>query len=231
MNEHNAPPSSADISVSAATQGLQRRAALLKGLRAGGVAAAGGVSLNAFAARVVAPNGKGCTVSAQVSAAVSMGITSSIAPAPCGGFAPGSLVQADPVAFEAPKKQDYSISAGGAKLLVSDTYVVVQDAAVNGNGKSGTKLSAKGWPNLDVAPGRATVATLFGGSDAAPLLYVLSLRNDLSYFVAAYFSAALAVQPAGTSHVPFTTEDVKRYYNGGSLSAEAISLFRLVCVG
>jgi hypothetical protein len=228
MSQLNADSPQPDADRPAQPHALQRRVALLKGLRAGGVAAAGVVSLNSHAARVVGPNGKQCTFSAQVSAAVSNSATMSAAP--CGGYAPGSLYQSDPANLSVSKTSETSINAPGLKLSVADTYVIVQTTGNGAAPSDPVRLTAKGWPSLGVLPGRATMANLFGGTDGSPLLYVLSLRNDLSYFVAGYFSAALSLQPASMSHVPFTTDDVVRYYNGGNPRPEAVSFLRMVCV-
>lgn len=207
---------------------LARRSALMKALRAGGVAAAGGVSVNAFASRIVTSAGTQCTVSGQASAIVSKA-ANDMNSAPCAGFAPGSLFTQ--TSYTVPSAGNFSLAVGNARLEVTDTYVGVQTGALDST--SGVKLAVKGWPEV---PGvaivaRARIVDIFGSLDSTPLLYALYRNDDLSYFVAAYLSALLSVAPSGKTRVPFPASDVQRYFNNGTPDLNAVTLYRLVCVG
>lgn len=203
-----------------------RRAALVKGLRAGGVVVAGGASLNAFAARVAASDGTQCTVSGQTSAAISN--PSNAKTAPCAGFRPAHFFTA--VAYTAASEADYNMTtADGRKMLITPDFIAVQISGLNGS-----KLTPVNWSSVGagVALTAATVRTIFPlGTDTTPLLYALSRQDDLSFFIAAYFSASSASTPALSTRLPFGAADVVAQYGAnGTLNADAVKLYRLVCV-
>ncbi len=225
MNTPNPHPPESAEALNTHARAVARRAALVKGLRAGGVAVAGGASLNAFAARVATSNGTQCTVSGQASAAISNPANGQTAP--CAGFRPAHFFT--PGSHIANLASDYNIdTADGRKLLITPEFIAVQNSGVGG-----AKLTPVNWPSIGAtALTAATVRTIFpAGTDNTPLLYALALGDDLSFFIAAYFSASSTFTPNGATRLPFSPADVVKHYNSGALNPDAVKLYRLVCVG
>ncbi len=230
MNPHEPSPPEPDADLLPQQRVAARRAALVKGLRAGGIAVGGGASLNAFAARVATSNGTQCTVSGQASAAISNPANASTAP--CAGFKPSSLFKQSPYVAKRADAYTTTVAGSAVKLQVTKMFVAVQ---LNGSSSvDGIQLKAFNWPSA--LPGvtnlaKAEVQHVFEGTDATPLLYALYRNDNLSFFIAAYLSTELTRAPANSTHLPFNAADVVKYYNGGDLDAKALNLYRLVCVG
>ena len=203
---------------------LERRRALLSGLGKGGALVAAVAPVSSFAVgRVRTADGKQCTVSGQMSAVMSQAASIN----PCAAYHPTSFFDVVTVPI------DTLPTTGGFRNSVENgsvgAYFNATDAVYyKRNSTEARKLTPANRPSGYNTVG-LTASSILTGASVDSVLQVLhaASESDTAYFLAAFFSAALAA-PGSAEKVPFAAADVQTQWLGTNKAAAA-SLYRLIC--
>lgn len=201
---------------------LGRRRALLSGLGKGGALLAAVAPVSSFAAgRVRATNDKQCTVSGQMSAAMSQAASQ----LPCVAFHPTHFFSAETLTIDTLTDPVKTALAG----LAINGYLDRPEAVYfKRNATEARKLLPLNRPS-GYADVTLTVSSILAGAANARVLRQLHGRpdSDATIFLAAFFSTKIAA-PGGAEKVPFPDTDVQAQWIGANKAAAA-ALYRLVC--
>ena len=228
MNRQDSSPTAAagetpDQADSGESTSLGRRRALLSGLGKGGALVAAAAPVSSFAVgRVRTADGKQCTVSGQMSAAMSQAASQ----LPCVAFHPTHFFSAETLTID-------TLTDLGLKtelsLLQTNRYLDKADAVYfKRNGTEARKLLPLNRPT-GYAAATLTVSSILSGAATSRVLRQLHGRpnGDATIFLAAFFSTKLA-SPSGAEKVPFLDTEVQAQWIGSNKAAAA-TLYRLVC--
>ena len=177
--------------------------------------------------RVRTADGKQCTVSGQMSAAMSQAASVN----PCAAYHPTSFFAAEVVLIsslpnDSPAKLRKSVedAAIGSYIAHSDGNSLL----FKRNSTEVRKLTPANRPSGYAAVSLKASDILTGASADWVLKVLHSVsESDTAYFLAAFFSALLAA-PTGAEKVPFPDTDVQTQWSGAK-KAEAAALYRLIC--
>ena len=202
---------------------LGRRRALLSGLGKGGALVAAVAPVSSFAAgRVRTADGKQCTVSGQMSAAMSQAASQ----LPCIAFHPTHFFSAETLTIDT--LTDSGLKTALAGLAINGYLDRAEAVYFKRNATEARRLLPLNRPSgyTDVT---LTVSSILAGAANAAVLRQLHGRpnSDATIFLAAFFSTKIAA-PGGAEKVPFPDTDVQAQWTGANKVAAA-ALYRLVC--